>query len=139
MPAELEETEELKLDFNKLLSVAATGEKLLPVVVQDYQSGEVLQVAYANEEALRLSLIEKRAIFYSTSRRTLWRKGETSGDVLHLREIRVNCEQNSLLFLVEKAGEGSCHTSNQSGKHRSSCFYRRLRENGKLEFVEGMR
>lgn len=134
--AEIEESERLMLDFSKLRKVAQAGEEVLPVVVQDAHSLEVLLIAYVNKEALRLSVSEKRAIFFSTSRQEIWRKGDTSGDILPLREIRVNCEQNSLLFLVEKAGEGACHTRDAEGRARSNCYYRRILDADTLEFLE---
>ena len=72
------------------------------------------------------------ATFWSTSRNELWEKGATSGDVLEIVEIRVNCEQNSLLYLVRPLGKGACHTKDKNGVARSSCYYRKLVE-GKLE------
>lgn len=132
--AEIEESTGLKLDFNKLAQVAATGEALLPVAVQDAHTLEMLLIAYVNAEALKLSIAEKRAVFFSTSRREIWRKGESSGDILKLKEIRVNCEQNSLLFLVTRTTGASCHTRDASGIARGSCYYRRLEEE-KLAFA----
>lgn len=131
---ETEESTKLMLDFKKLKAVALGSEDVLPAVIQDADSKEVLLVAYVNAEALRLSLAEKRAVFYSTSRGQLWRKGDTSGDSLALREIRVNCEQNSLLYLVTKTG-GVCHTKDANGKTRQSCYYRRLVSESELGFT----
>ncbi|MFZ5627502.1 MAG: phosphoribosyl-AMP cyclohydrolase [Spirochaetota bacterium] len=131
----VEESDRLMLDFGKLRKIAAGTAEVLPVVVQDATTLEVLLIAYVNAEALRLSVEEGRAIFYSTSRQEIWRKGDTSGDTLSLKEIRVNCEQNSLLFLVDKAGKGACHTRDAAGKTRSNCYYRRLRGKELLEFV----
>ena len=84
----------------------------------------VLFIGYANEEALQTSLRERIAVLWSTSRNELWRKGATSGDVLELAEIRVNCEQNSLLYLVRRTTGGACHTVSDSGSARPSCYYR---------------
>lgn len=131
---EVEESQRLQLDFEKLADVGRKGFSVLPVVVQDFQSLQVLLVAYVNREALRLSLEEKRAVFFSTSRGEIWRKGNTSGDFLDLVEIRVNCEQNSLLYLVRKTGDGSCHTRDAEGKTRGSCYYRRVNSTDQLEF-----
>jgi phosphoribosyl-AMP cyclohydrolase len=131
----VEESDRLMLDFAKLRKIAAGSVDVLPVVVQDAHTLEVLLIAYVDAQALRLSIKEKRAVFYSTSRQQIWRKGETSGDKLLLKEIRVNCEQNSLLFLVEKTGGGACHTVDASGQHRSSCYYRRIKDEHLLEFV----
>ena len=131
---ELEEGGVLALDFGKLEKVAACGQDLVPVAVQDADSGEVLIVAYANAEALEYTRREGVAAFWSTSRNELWVKGATSGDVLELVEIRVNCEQNSLLYRVRPRAQGACHTKDGSGRSRAGCYYRRLAEDG-LEFV----
>lgn len=133
-PRQLEEGSELLLDFDKLKRVAQTGEAVLPVVVQDVDSKRVLIVAYANEAALKHTLEHGVATFWSTSRNELWVKGATSGDILELVEVRVNCEQNSLLYLVRPRG-GACHTRGPDGKSRLTCYYRRIVD-GKLEFVE---
>jgi phosphoribosyl-AMP cyclohydrolase len=121
---ELEEDTRLGLDFGKLASVAATCARVVPVVLQDADSGEVLFIGYANEEALQRSLRERIAVLWSTSRNELWRKGATSGDVLELAEIRVNCEQNSVLYQVRRTTGGACHTVSDSGSARPSCYYR---------------
>jgi phosphoribosyl-AMP cyclohydrolase len=134
--AEIEESVLLKLDFEKLSHVGRSGQSLIPVAVQDAHSLEMLLIAYVNEEALRLSITERRAIFFSTSRKEIWRKGETSGDVLQLEEIRVNCEQNSLLFLVTRQTGASCHTRDEKGQARGSCYYRRIENHEKLEFLD---
>lgn len=128
----LEEGQELRLDFTKLRQVANCGEDVLPVAVQNAETGELLIVAYANQLALAHTLKTGHATFWSTSRNVLWEKGATSGDVLEIVDIRVNCEQNSLLYLVRPQGQGACHTKDASDKARSSCYYRRLID-GKLE------
>jgi phosphoribosyl-AMP cyclohydrolase len=110
---------------------------VVPVAVQDADSKEVLIIAYANEEALQHTLTHGVATFWSTSRNELWIKGATSGDTLEIVEVRVNCEQNSLLYLVRPQGDGACHTTNADGQSRTSCYYRRLRDD-KLEFVEAL-
>lgn len=116
----------MMLDFSKLQSVVAGGVPVLPVVVQDAETLDVLILAYVNQEALDRSLRENRAIFWSTSRGELWDKGKTSGHVLALVDVRVNCEENSLLFLVKPLGDGVCHVKDEHGQHYRSCFYRRL-------------
>lgn len=126
---ELEEGDVLALDFDKLSKVAACGQALVPVAVQDADSLEILIVAYANQEALSYAIEHGVAAFWSTSRNELWVKGATSGDSLEIVEIRVNCEQNSLLYLVRPRGEGACHTK-QDGRARSGCYYRRLVDGG---------
>ena len=131
----LEEGNELQLDFAKLQKVARTGLPVLPVVVQDADSREVLVVAYSNQEALDRSLKTGIATFWSTSRNELWVKGATSGDTLELVDVRVNCEQNSLLYLVRRIGGGVCHTKDSEGKTRKTCYYRSLKD-GKLTFLK---
>lgn len=125
---ELEDGTRLALDYSKLSSVAATGAQVVPVVLQDADNGDVLFIGYANEEALEASLHERIAVLWSTSRNELWRKGATSGDVLELAEIRVNCEQNSLLYLVRRTTGGACHTVAPSGSSRPGCYYRAITE-----------
>ncbi len=133
MSKDLEEGDILQLDFSKLSKIAQCTAEVVPVVVQDAESGQVLILAYANEEAIRRSLQERKAVFWSTSRNELWRKGETSGNLLELIELRVNCEQNSLLYKVKVKGEGACHTRDKDGRYRKSCYYRRLTDEGSLE------
>jgi len=130
----LEEGTEVQLDFAKLKKVAATGADVVPVVLQHADTGDVLYVAYANAEALRATLETRTAVLWSTSRNELWHKGATSGDVLDLVDVRINCEQNSLLYRVRPRG-GVCHTVDADGNTRSVCYYRVLRGDGSgLEF-----
>lgn len=134
MAKELEEGLAFTLDYQKLAKVSQTGQAVVPVVVQDAATGEVLILAYANEFAVKYSLEHNVAAFWSTSRNELWVKGATSGDTLSLVEMRVNCEQNSLLYLVKPQGKGACHTKWPDGATRAGCYYRRVRANA-LEFV----
>ena len=109
--------------------VAWNADGLVPAVVQDASSGTVLMVAWMNEEALALTLREGRAVFWSRSRGKLWRKGETSGHVQALRELRLDCDGDTVLLAVEQVGGIACHTG------RRSCFYRRAVD-GRLEETE---
>jgi phosphoribosyl-AMP cyclohydrolase len=102
---------------------------VVPVVLQNADSGEVLFVAHADAEALRETLRTRQAVLWSLSRDALWRKGETSGDVLDLVEVWVNCEQSSLLYRVRPRA-GVCHTRGPDGRTRPSCYYRRLEPDG---------
>jgi phosphoribosyl-AMP cyclohydrolase len=136
MNKELEESLELKLDFDKLEKASAKAKGILPVAVQHADTREVILVAYANRQALEKSIETRSAVFWSTSRNELWEKGKTSGETFDLLEIRVNCEQNSLLFIVRPRRGGICHTKNQSGQPRN-CYYRRLDlASGKLENLD---
>jgi phosphoribosyl-AMP cyclohydrolase len=131
---DLEEGTELALDFTKLLKIGEGGHHVVPVAVQHADTGEVMIVAYANREALEATLERGEAVFYSTSRQELWHKGATSGDTLAIVEVRVNCEQNSLLYRVRPNGVGACHTKDDSGQARMSCYYRTITDAGQLTF-----
>lgn len=123
----LKDSHDLELDFYKLNKIVRIGQPVLPVVVQDWQTKEVLMLAYASESALELTLKRRIAVFWSTSRHKLWVKGETSGNMLKVKEVRVNCEQNSLLYLVEiKKNGGACHHKDKNGNFRKSCYYRKI-------------
>jgi phosphoribosyl-AMP cyclohydrolase len=91
---------------------------LITAVVTDAKSGELLMVAHMNAEALRKTIESGEAWYYSRSRKKLWKKGESSGHVQRVAELRVDCDQDALWLKVEQAGEGACHTG------RRSCFYR---------------
>ena len=93
---------------------------LVPAIAQDWQTGEVLMLAWMNREALELTVQEERAVYWSRSRGALWRKGEESGHVQKLRELRVDCDADTVLMKVEQVGGIACHTG------RRSCFYRKL-------------
>ena len=121
---DLEEGTDLALDFDKLAKVAEVP-GVLPCAVQNADTGEVILVAYVNHAALRRSVETQSAVFWSTSRNELWEKGKTSGETFDLVEVRVNCEQNSLLYRVLPRRGGICHTHNADGQPRN-CFYRRL-------------
>jgi phosphoribosyl-AMP cyclohydrolase len=127
---ELEEGTRLTLDYDKLAKIAGTGQQVVPVVLQHADSGDVLYIAYVNELALQETLKTGRAVLWSTSRNELWRKGETSGDVLELVEVKVNCEQNSLLYRVRPRGGGCCHTKDEHGQTRPTCYYRKVEDDG---------
>jgi len=131
----IEECDELRLDFNKLAKAIAACPDIIPVAVQNADTKEVILVAYTNREAMRKSIETRIATFWSTSRNELWIKGLTSGHYFDLLEIRVNCEQNSLVYLVRSRGKGICHTRNAAGNARN-CYYRSVNlETGQLEFL----
>ncbi len=93
---------------------------LIPAIVQDSKTGDVLMIAYMNRQALKITLKEKRTCFYSRSRKTLWRKGETSGHLQKVKSIYYDCDQDALLIKVVQKGV-ACHTGEWS------CFYRKLK------------
>jgi len=102
---------------------------LVPAIAQEHDSGKVLMVAWMNREALSLTISEERAIYFSRSRQKLWRKGEESGHVQLLKEIRIDCDSDVVLMQVEQLGGIACHT----GRHH--CFYKRF-EDGDWRDVE---
>jgi phosphoribosyl-AMP cyclohydrolase len=111
----------IKLDFTK------TG-GLVPVIVQDYQTGEILMLAYMNLDAFKATLATGKATYYSRSRQTLWVKGETSGNAQLIKEIRIDCDDDTVLLKVEQLGGAACHTG-----HRS-CFYKKV-EDGSIRIM----
>lgn len=114
----------MKAPADLATTVAWNEQGLAPAIVQDAASGRVLMLAWMNAESLRLSIEEGRAIFWSRSRGQLWRKGESSGHVQKLHEVRLDCDNDALLLRVEQTGGIACHTG------RESCFFRRLDEQG---------
>ena len=105
------------------------AEGLIAAVAQDAKSGRVLTVAWMNREALRQTVEERQAVYWSRSRKMLWRKGEQSGHVQRLVELRLDCDADAVLLKVEQAGGIACHTG------RESCFFRKL-ENGEWVTVD---
>ena len=101
-------------------AVAFGADGLVPAIVQEAATGQVLMMAWMSPESLRLTLAEERTVFWSRSRQELWRKGETSGEVQRVREAYYDCDADVLLFMVDQEGGGACHT----GAH--SCFFRRF-------------
>ena len=97
---------------------------LVPAVAQDWESGEVLMLAWMNAESLACTLEEGRAVYWSRSRGRLWRKGEESGNVQKLRELRIDCDADTVLIKVEQVGGIACHTG------RRHCFFTRYTETG---------
>ncbi len=113
----------IELDYGKL-------QGLVPAVVQDHLSGEVLMVGFMNAEAWETTLRTGKATFYSRTRDTLWTKGLTSGNVQLVKEIRIDCDDDTVLLKVEQVGGAACHTG-----HRS-CFYKKVTDDGKqIEIV----
>ena len=125
MSRELEEGSELALDWQKLEKAVAGTKGIIPVAVQHADTREVILVAYINQQAFEESLKRKMLVLWSSSRQELWVKGATSGETFALVEAYVNCEQNSLLFVVRPERGGICHTKNSQGVPRN-CYYRRI-------------
>jgi len=105
------------------------GDGLVAVVAQDFSSLRVLTVAWMNREALQKTAETKEAVYWSRSRKRLWRKGEESGNTQKVREIRIDCDADAILLKVEQVGGIACHTG------RESCFFRKL-ENGRWVTVD---
>ena len=103
---------------DQLARVRYDGAGLCPAIVQDEATGDVLMMAWVNENTLRLSLAEGRTVFWSRSRQEVWRKGDTSGEVQWLRAAYYDCDGDVVLFVVDQQGGGACHTGNRT------CFFR---------------
>ena len=125
-----EYSNELLIDFGE------NGQKILPVVTQNFITKEVLILAFTNKAAFEETRCSGYATYWSRSRGELWKKGLTSGDMLKIEEIRINCEQNSLLYLVTPQGKGACHAKKENGRPYSSCYYRILNPNNTLAIIE---
>ncbi len=106
-----------------------TADGLVPAIAQDRQDGTILMVAWMNREALSLTASEGRAVYWSRSRGKLWRKGEESGNVQRVSEIRLDCDNDAIMLQVEQLGGIACHTG------RRSCFFKRL-EDDRWETIE---
>lgn len=106
------------------------GGGLAPAIIQDDRSGEVLMLGFMNAEALAETRVTREVVFFSRSRNRLWRKGESSGHVLKVREIRVDCDADAILVRVEALGSGVCHEGYRT------CFFRRLDAEGDGAIVE---
>ena len=113
----------MELDFAKL-------DGLLPAIVQDHQSGEVLMLGFMNQQAYAETLSSGAVTFFSRSRNKLWRKGEQSGHTLRVRDIRVDCDADTVLVRVEALGPGVCHEGYRT------CFFRKLAADGSATTVE---
>jgi len=111
----------IKLDFDKMNG-------LVPAVVQDYETGEVLMLAYMNRHAWEETLATGKATYYSRSRKELWVKGKTSGNFQLVKEIRIDCDDDTVLLKVEQLGGAACHTG-----HRS-CFHKKV-DDGSVKVV----
>ena len=112
----------MEIDFQK-------SGGLVPAIIQDERSGDVLMLGFMNAESLRETQRGGEAVFFSRSRGKLWKKGESSGHILRVREIRVDCDADALLVLVETVGPGVCHEGYRS------CFFRTLDRDGSAKII----
>ncbi|ROR97940.1 phosphoribosyl-AMP cyclohydrolase [Sinobacterium caligoides] len=117
------------IESSFLDQVKWTPDGLVAAIAQDYQSGEILMMAWMNRESLQLTVDEGRAIYWSRSRQKLWRKGEESGHIQQLHEIRLDCDADVVLLKVKQLGGIACHTG------RKNCFYRKY-DNGQWQSVD---
>src|SRR5882757_6123160 len=113
----------MQLDFTK-------ADGLIPAIIQDAASGDVLMLGFMNDVALAETQRTREVVFFSRSRNRLWKKGESSGHVLKVRDIRVDCDADSLLVRVEPVGPGVCHEGYRS------CFFRRIEQDGSGTLIE---
>lgn len=112
--SEIDDTTTFQPQFNK--------DGLITAIAQDHKSKEVLMLAWMNEEALQKTIETGEAHYWSRSRQELWHKGATSGAIQIVKEIRIDCDQDALLLIIEQKGDGACHTN------RPSCFYRLVKD-----------
>ncbi len=112
------------IDFGK-------GGGMVPVIIQDYESGEVLMLAYMNEEAYRISIETGLAHYWSRSKNRIWKKGESSGHIQEIKEVRIDCDSDTILMKVRQVGGAACHEGYRS------CFFRRVEKNKTV--IEGER
>ena len=115
----------MKLDITKEINYNKSG--LVPAIAQQYDSGEVLMLAWMNEDSIKETLATKRVCYWSRSRQKLWRKGESSGHFQNLVEFRFDCDKDTVLMLVDQNGP-ACHTN------RPSCFYNSV-DNGSVKII----
>jgi phosphoribosyl-AMP cyclohydrolase len=113
----------MQLDFTK-------AEGLIPAIIQDASNGDVLMLGFMNDVALDKTQRTREVIFFSRSRNRLWKKGESSGHILKVREIRVDCDADSLLIRVDPIGPGVCHEGYRS------CFFRSIESDGEIQIIE---
>ena len=111
----------IEIDFNKMKG-------LVPAIVQDFQTNEVLMLGFMNPEAWEATLATGKATFYSRTRKELWVKGKTSGHEQIVKEIRIDCDDDTILLLVDQVGGAACHTGYRS------CFFKRI-EDGKIKII----
>ena len=109
-----------ELEQGKTLSPRYNDDGLITAVVQDCATGDILMLAHMNAEALEKTITTSKAHFWSRSRQSLWMKGETSGNILTVREACIDCDQDAIVLRVDLAGSGACHTGEYS------CFYRKI-------------
>jgi phosphoribosyl-AMP cyclohydrolase len=112
----------IDLDFSK-------GSGLLPAIAQDYRSGKILMLAYINKASWERSLKTGEVHYWSRSRKEIWHKGETSGNIQKIREIYVDCDNDTVLFKVEQVGGAACHLGFES------CFHKKVDRNGEVTIV----
>ncbi len=120
----------MKINESWLDEVKWDEKGLVPAIAQDLETGRVMMFAWMNRESLLLSVEEQRAIYWSRSRQKLWRKGEESGHIQRLHELRLDCDGDVVLLVIEQIGGIACHTG------RESCFFRKLDDQGKWQITD---
>ncbi len=118
-------TNAIEPDFDK-------ADGLVPAIVQDADTSEVLMMAWMNRESFELTRSEGIAVYWSRSREKIWRKGESSGNTQKIREILIDCDADTILIKVEQIGGAACHTG------RRSCFYTAIQDGGEVELMQPM-
>ncbi len=117
-------------DETKNLQLKFDSNGLIAAIAQDAKTKEILMLAWMNQDAFNKTLASGEAHYWSRSRQELWHKGATSGSIQHVKEIRIDCDQDAIILSIEQKGVGACHTG------RSGCFYRQIQKNGELRFLQ---
>ncbi len=120
----------MSVDSTNKLALNFDENGLIAAIAQDFETKEVLMLAWMNEEAFQKTIETGEAHYWSRSRQELWRKGATSGHIQHVKEIQIDCDQDAILLLIDQKGAGACHTG------RKSCFYRVASSGEKLTFLD---
>jgi len=128
----------MKYQHDLPINFGKNGRKLITVAIQDIKTKKLLFNASTNKSAFMKTLESSEVWLYSRSRKKLWHKGSTSGCFLQIRSIRINCENNSLLYLVECLGQGACHIKDKNGQFYSTCFFRQILWKGGTIWIENI-
>lgn len=121
----------MKIDESLEFNPKFDDNGLIPAIAQDYKTGEILMLAYMNAESLEKTLTSREAVYWSRSRQSLWKKGETSGHIQKVHQILTDCDQDAIILKIQQLGNSACHTG------RRSCFYREIEQTAsdKLRFI----
>ena len=129
--------DEKDLETTLEIKIFREGVDLVPAIVKDWVTNEVLMLGYVNREAFRLTSETGYATFWNMPRQELWKKGETSGDLLKIKQMKTNCDQKTLLYVVEREDGGCCHTKDENDNYKRSCCYRTIKDGNLCQNQKG--